>query len=324
MNVLITGATGYLGPDVISALTDEGHKVKCLVRDKSKLQNIGDDNVTCIVGDLTKAETIVDLTKSTDYVVHLAVLGHSEEAFLSLRDYRLVNVGGTENLLKEVIRNPVKKMICFSSSAAVGLVDGNIIDEGIKCNPQNAYGISKYESDMVIKRHIEEHNLPIITLRFTHVYGPGDKRDFLKITKMVKKGIFPIIGFGKNLYPAVYKDDAIKSILLALDNGKAGEVYNVSYPESHDLRLIVKYIKSELGIKRFTLWSPKYPTLLFLKCLELLGINFPVTSKNIKFVTSGRQYSIEKAKKELGFIPEVDLKEGIRRTIEDYKKEGLI
>jgi len=324
MNILITGATGYLGPDLISKLVPLGFNVRCLVRDETKLQKVNLEHIRYIVGDLTKPVTILDLTKNIYYVVHLAVLGHSEETSLTIENYRFVNVQGTENLFKEIIKHPVKKIICFSSSAAVGIPNIKIIDEETKCNPQTVYGISKYESDILIKRYVKEFSLPIVTLRFTHVYGPGDIRDFLKIVKLVKNGVFPIVGFRANLYPAIYKDDAIDSILLTLKNGKEGEFYNISDSESHDMRLIVKYIKSELGIRRFPLWLPKYPTLFFLKVLELLKINFPVSSKNIKFVTSGRKYSINRARKELEFIPQVDLRKGIAKTVEYYKKEGLI
>jgi nucleoside-diphosphate-sugar epimerase len=242
----------------------------------------------------------------------------------SLEEYRRVNVHGTENLLKECLINPVKKIICFSSSAAVGLVDNGNIDESVTCNPETDYGISKHESDIAVKRFFEEYNLPIVTLRFTHIYGPGEKRDFLKIVKLIKKGVFPIIGFGENLYPAVYKKDAINSILLALQKGKIGQLYNISDKNSYDLRLIIKSVKAELGIARLSLWVPKYPTLFFLNCLEAFGIPFPISSKNIKYVTAARRFSIEKAKTELNYEPKIDIHEGIKRTINYYKTEGLI
>jgi len=325
MKILITGATGYLGPDLIQRLRAHAFKIHCLIRDEKKLQNINNlYELSYTIGDLTNPETIINLTKDIDYVVHLAVLAPDQKHTYSIEEYRQVNVQGTENLLKECLRNPVKKIICFSSSAAVGLVNSKIIDESTTCNPKTEYGISKYESDILVKRYSEEHNLPIITLRFTHIYGPGEKRDFLRIVRLINKGILPIIGFGENLYPAVYKDDAISSILLALQKGKIGHLYNISGKNSYDLRLIIKYVKSELGIVRLPLWIPKYPALFFLKCLELLGIPFPIASKNIKFVTAARRFSIEKAKKELGYSPKIDILEGIKKTIEYYKREKLI
>ena len=326
MNILITGATGFIGSDLTKELCKQGYRCKCLVRNIEKAKEIFKDyqDIEFVVGDVAKPETIQGISKDIDYVIHLAVLGHSDEANLTFNDYKTVNVIGTENLLNELTTNPVKRVVCFSSSAAVGLVKSKNITENTACNPQTPYGISKRESDLLINRCVKKLNLPIITLRFTHIYGPGDTRDFLKIVKLVKKGVFPIVGFKENLYPAVYKSDAINSILLALKNGKVPELYNISDSESHNLRLVAKFIKNELGIKRIPLWTPKYPTLLTLKIIQFLKIKFPVSHKNIQFITSGRRYSIDKAKDELGFEPRVNLKEGITKTIQWYKKEGLI
>jgi len=325
MKILLTGGTGYVGSTLIKRLKDHGFTVHCLIRSENKLRNIENpDELTYTIGDLTTPETITNLTQNIDYIIHLAVLAPTQKHAYTMEDYRRVNVRGTENLLKECLKNPVKKIICFSSSAAVGLVNTEIIDENTPCHPETEYGISKYEADMLIHKYTEEYELPISTLRFTHIYGPGDMRDFLKIVRLIKKGVLPIIGFGENLYPAVYKDDAVNAIMLALEKGKAGHLYNISGNDSYDLRVIVKHVKSELGITRFPLWLPKYPTLLFLTCLEFLRIPSPIASRNIRSVTAARRFSIEKAQKELGYIPDVDISEGIQKTIQYYKREELI
>lgn len=324
MRVLITGATGFLGPDVVNVLLENKFRVRCLVRDKNKAEKYFGNGVEYFIGDITDPDSLRNITKDIDYVIHLAVLGHSGEMNLTLNHYRSVNVEGTNNLLKQIQLNPVKKIICFSSSAAVGLVNSKVISEETICNPQTPYGISKYETDKLIKHYFDKWKLPIVTIRFTHIYGPGDIRDFLKIVRFVKRGIFPKIGFKKNLYPAVYKSDAVQSILLAVRKGEIGQLYNISDINSHDLKVVANLIKKELKIKRIPIWLPETLTIIVLRVLHSFKIKFPISEKNIRFITAGREYSIEKACRILGYYPKVNLETGIRRTIRWYLKEGKI
>lgn len=322
--VLVTGSTGFLGPKVIQYLNKAGYKVKAMVRDlnKANSMNLGADEL--VVGDITKAETLKNIASNCDYVVNLAVLGHSYEDRLGIHDYRKVNVDGIRNLLEAVKDVKLKKIVLISSSAAVGLVSEEVITENVIPNPQTPYGVSKMESDLLINEYYKKYKLPVVTVRFTHVYGPGDTRDFLKIVRMVKKGIFPIVGFGPNLYPAVYKDDAARSILLALEKGRVGELYNITDKESHDLREISSIIRTELHVKAPRLWIPRLSSIFALTLLESLGFKLPVKSKNIKFVTSARKYSIDKAREELDYSPQVSLEEGLKKTLRYYKENKLI
>ena len=166
-------------------------------------------------------------------------------------------------------------------------------------------------------------------VRLTHVYGPGENRDLFKIMKMMKKGIFPQVGIYPNLYPAVYLDDAVNGLILAMEKGRNMETYIISDNKSHDLQDIRKLVKKYLGIKnRFYPLVPKYPLLILFRILDMIskftGIKFPATYKNISFITAGRQFCIKKAQKELGYKPCVSLDQGMKKSIDYYIKEGLL
>jgi nucleoside-diphosphate-sugar epimerase len=146
---------------------------------------------------------------------------------------------------------------------------------------------------------------------------------------MIKRGIFPQVGFSPNLFPAVYIDDAVSGLMLAMEKGRIGETYIISDKTSHDTRMIRKLVRKHMGINnKLYPFFPKYPMLFLFSILDKFSnktrIQFPVSRKNIQFVTAGRSFSIEKARKELGYEPMVSLDEGLKRTIEYYLQEKLI
>jgi nucleoside-diphosphate-sugar epimerase len=189
--------------------------------------------------------------------------------------------------------------------------------------------MSKYQAELSIRKFVEKHPVPCVMVRLTHVYGPGETRDLYRIIKMIKMGIFPQVGFSPNLFPAVYIDDAVNGIMLAMEKGRIGETYIISDKTSHDTRTIRKLVRKYMGINnKLYPFFPKYPMFLLFSILDTFsnktGIKFSVSRKNIQFITAGRSFSIEKARKELGYEPAVSLDEGLKKTIEYYLQEELI
>ena len=142
-------------------------------------------------------------------------------------------------------------------------------------------------------------------------------------------GIFPQVGFAPNLFPAVYIDDAVCGLMLAMEKGHSGETYIISDKTSHDTRMIRNLVRKHLGIRnKLYPFFPKYLMLMLFYILDKFsnktGITFPASQKNIQFITAGRSFSIEKARKELGYEPVVSLDEGLKKTIEYYLQEKLI
>jgi len=328
MNVLVTGATGFIGSRLVPALSDKGFNIRCLVRktsDISKLKEL--KNVDFFYGDITDPETISGAAQNIDTVIHLAVLGHLKKG--TEEEYTRVNVKGTINVIDESISSEVKKIIVTTTTAALGIIPGRTVTEEDEGIPLNEYGRSKAMEENAVKELIKTKAAPVLMLRFSHVYGPGEQRDLHKIIKMMKKGIFPQIGLKANLYPAVYIDDVVQSIIQAMEYGRTGETYIITDNKSHDLKDIRKIVNKELG-KETTLYPviPKFLALSMVYLLEklfsLFGKDFSYSVKNINSITARRQFSIEKAKKELHFSPRVSLEEGLHRTIEYYKRNNLI
>lgn len=330
MRVFITGATGFVGRNLVPRILKEGHDVVCLMRYPDQYVN-NEIYKSCkiIKGDISKRESIRDLLKDVDVLIHLAVATPLTVVKDNKDMYYKTNILGTENILRECLNSQIKKIICFSSTAAIGRHKRTVIDESTPLRPINEYGKSKKEADKIISSYIRKEKLPIISICFPHIYGPGDTHEFLNVVKLIQKGILPQIGFSPNFLPSVFVDDAIDAISLAIVNGKPGSKYIIADEDPHNIKNIRRLVQEHLGIKRrFYPFFPKSIGILGAYFIEyafyFLGAKPPVKADNIKSIVSGRRLSIKKAKTDLGFEPKIKLKEGIRRTIEWYQQEKFI
>ena len=329
MKVLVTGATGYLGTALVPKLHDVGYTIRILARESSDTSIFsGLNNIEIFHGDITRKESLQGIEKDIEYVYHLAVLGHYG-VVEDDQDYFDVNNTGSLNLLQRFVGSEVKKLLYTTTTGALGAIPHKTATENDFIPPVTPYGMSKYEAELSIREFAEKHSIPYVMARLTHVYGPGEMRDLYNIIKMIKRGIFPQVGFSPNLFPAVYVDDALNGLMLVMQKGHLGETYIISDKTSHDLRTIRKLVRKHLGIRnRLYPFFPKYPMLVMFTVLDWIsdktGIKFPASRKNIQFITAGRSFSIEKAKKELGYEPVVSLEEGLKKTVEHYLHEKLI
>lgn len=329
MNILVTGATGFIGSHLVRVLLKEDHCCRCLVRVTSKVDELESLGVELFYGDLTKPDSLQDITKEIDIVYHLAAMGHvsaiSDEAY---QRFRKMNVQGTENLVKECVREPIGKFIHFSSTAAMGLIKKPIVDERTPCKPSTPYQKSKFDSEQVILSCWKRHNLPGIILRPCMVYGPGGSGEFLKWCRLIKKGIFPRIGKGRNLTPLVHVEDVVQAAILARERGIPGETYLIASNGSFKLDLIRNLIVEKLEIKRINTYIPTCMAKIGARGIELLAKTFNftpiVTYKNIDSTVTDRVFSINKVRDQLGYFATVDIDRGIGETIQWYRDNGYL
>ena len=318
-----------VGVRLVPLLVGKGHQVAGLVRDVDRAQGQPAlAGIRLIEGDLLRPESLASAVADMDAVYHLAVLGHFNEGASGADDFTRTNVKGTGALFQACLDAGVARVVYTSTSAALGFVKAKVIDENSEPNPLTPYGESKLEADRLV-RDFAVRGLPVVTLRFTHVYGPGDRRDFLSIIRLIKRGVFPQIGLSPNYYPALYIDDAVAALALCLTAGRDGEFYIVTDTDPHDTRAIRRLVRQELGLP----WRP-YPlvpasaallgSMLAERLLPALGKETPVRSRNIRNLAAGRRFNVDKARRELGFTPAVALKQGIRQAIAWYREQGLL
>lgn len=322
MKYLITGATGFVGPHLIKKLIADGHTCKCLVRKGSENKIPEIDGMTIIFGDITKPETLVGIADDTDCLLHLATLGHMSNFTVTESMFHEINVQGTLNIMHEALRAGVKRIVHCSSVAAMGICDEIPSTEKTKCNPHHPYGRSKLQAETEVLKMVKENNLPAAIIRFSMVYGPGDTRDILKLTRMAKKGIFPKVGNRPKLTPLIHVQDAIEGLLLACEKGTPGEIYLITNKNSEPFDKIREVIQEALGLKQRALYVPEWAALtlamLIEKAFSLIGKSPPVSRKNIESTLADRVFSVEKAIQELGFDPKIKPSAGLHETVKWY------
>lgn len=321
---LVTGATGFIGPHLVRKIISQGHYCRCLVRDPKKVEIAESSNLEIISGDITRPETLKGITDQIDCVLHLATLGHMSNFSVPPEMFEAVNVSGTINIMNEATATGVKRIVHCSSVAAMGICKDIPATEDSQCFPHHPYGKSKLKAEEVVRSMVDSQDLPACIIRFSMVYGPGDWRDMLKLTRLAKKGLFPKIGNRPKLTPLIHVDDAIQGILQAADKGKPGETYLITNNQSESFDVIRKILQEGLGIWRLPLYVPEWAALSMASVIEktfsLIGKTPPVARKNIESTIADRVFSNEKARHELGFNPTVDPETGLKETVHWYMR----
>ncbi len=281
-----------------------------------------------VVGDITDRGSLEGICEGMDGLFHMATLGHMSNYRVPDEVFEKVNVLGTRNIMQEALRSGIPRVVHCSTVAAMGICSEIPADEMTKCNPHHPYGQSKLKAEQAVLHLVSSEGLPARIIRFSMVFGPGDWRDILKLTRMAKRGLFPKVGAKPKLTPLVHVDDATEGLLLAMEKGRAGEIYLITNGRSEPFDKIRKTILKGLGIVRPPLYVPEWVALpaasLMEKVFGLAGKAPPVTRKNIESTLADRVFSIEKARRELGFDPRVDPVEGLVETVRWYRKKGWV
>ena len=327
MKYLITGATGFIGPHLIRKLMRKGHFCRCLVR-SSRKNFLNESGVELVEGDITRADSLKGIADGMDRVLHMATLGHMSNFTVTESMFEAINVQGTQNLMTEALRAGIPRIVHCSTVAAMGICEDIPATEESVCHPHHAYGRSKLKAEQKVLGLVREQKLPAVIIRFSMVYGPGDPRDILKLTRLAKKGLFPRIGNKPKLTPLIHVDDAVRGLLLAAEKGRIGDIYLLTNREALPFDELRKILQRALGVRRMPLYVPEWTALagasLVEKLFRFLGKIPPVSRKNIESTLTDRIFSIAKAEKELGFYPQVEPGQGLKETVEWYREQGWV
>lgn len=328
MRYLITGATGFVGPYLVQKLVQGGHHCRCLVRPTADAHDLDRLGAEIVTGDVTDPGSLSGAADRVDAVFHLATLGHMSNFAVGEERFEAVNVQGTVNVMREALRSGIKKIVHCSTVAAMGICPDVPATETSPCVPHHAYGRSKLAAEQQVLEMVRRDRLPAVIVRFSMVYGPGDRRDLLKLTRMAKRGVFPRIGNRPKLTPLIHVHDAVDALLLTERSGTVGEIYLVTHPQPIPFDRLIAILQKELGVRRIPLYVPEWAALsaaaVIEKTFRLLGRTPPVSRKNIESTLADRVFSIAKATRELGIQPAVDHESGLTETVRWYVAKGWV
>ncbi len=322
--VAVTGATGFLGQHITAALLQSGRRVRVLARDPSKAELLGARVDRVVVGDITDAGAVSALVDGCDVVVHL--VSNFRSAAGPPESYRRINVGGTRCVLDACTRAGVRRLVHCSTIGVHGDVLEVPSSETSSFNPGDLYQETKLEAEQLCRRRMDEATLEIVVVRPCSIYGPGDLR-MLKMFRLLQQGRFFFLGKGDANFHAVYIDDLVRGFMqVAEQDGIAGETFIIGGAGYLPLREYVACAARAIGVDPPRLHLPYTPFLLLARVVESLCVALrvepPLHERRVRFFKNNRAFTIEKARRVLGYEPRVDLDEGMRRTVAWYREKG--
>ncbi len=316
MKVAVTGATGFLGAAMCHALVDAGHEVVAIVRGTSDRWRLDGLDVAYRIGDVTVPSSLSDVLAGCDWLVHAA--GRLGEFGISEEAYTRLHVDGTRNLLEAA--QGLARVLVVSSPGVLG--SGEVRGESAEYAPTNRYERSKAEAEKVALTYSN-----VVIVRPEFVYGEGDTH-VLGLFKAVKSRRIFLIDGGKSTCHPTHIDDAVRGMMLALEKGKLGEIYQITGKEPILMREFLRNIAAVLDVPEPKLSLPSFimrPAANLLEAVgDKTGITPPLTTSAVDFFSTSYRFSHEKAKHELGYEPQVALMSGLRHTAAWYREHGYL
>jgi nucleoside-diphosphate-sugar epimerase len=362
MKVVLTGATGFVGGAVARRLAAEGAELHALTLPGSDRARLAGVPVAFHSGDITTGEGLDGLFDGATWVIHAA--GMLGRAGVSDNTYRRVNAEGTRHVLAaaDAARRAGRtaadlRVLHVSSAGVLGPVTGKAgsrgqgpgareerstpgtwnlepgtfpppatPDETWPHAPSNAYERSKALAEQYAAEFAAS-GLPLVIARPEFIYGPGDVH-VLGLFRAIQRGVFFYIGDGTNTCHPTYVDDMVDGLLACLRRGALGGVYHIAGPRPLPFRELAETIAAALGVPPPRWRVPVPLAWLGAAGLEaagkLAGRDVPLSRTGVAFFSENRRSTYARAERELGFTPQVELQEGVARTVAWYRAEGLI
>jgi nucleoside-diphosphate-sugar epimerase len=326
MDVLITGGNGLLGRHLVTALQDRGDNVRVLALPHEDTRWLRERGVAVHRGDVRWPDTLAAPMSGVSAVLNLAgMMG----LWRPIQDYRDVNVTGTQNVCQAALAEGVGRVVHVSSWTVYGMDLGRPAREDFLLRPfREPYALTKAEGDLAVQRMIAADHLPAVIIRPGTFFGPGDRLHFGRMADRLRAGKGVIVGRGDNALPFVYVTDVVQGLLLALDCDHAiGQAYNITNDRPLTQQQVLEAIASDIGVSPPTLHLPYRALYASGGTAERLsGLTSSqrqpiVTRLGVKLFGTDNRHAIDKAQRDLGYTPQVTIRDGIRLAAAWYKAQ---
>ena len=310
MRILVTGGVGFIGSNFIHYLVGLDLKnVEIIILDKltyaadlRNLDGLEENSYELVVGDICDKELVSRIFPGTDYVIHFAAESHVDNSIASPDEFITTNIIGTQILLDSAKMYGIKKILYISTDEIYGsILEGSFV-ENDNFNPSSPYSASKAAGELLVISYGTTFGINYNISRCSNNYGPRQNKEkliphFIDMLQNLKP--VPLYGNGLNVRDWIYVEDHCEAIYKILMSGENSQIYNVSGSE-------------ELSNIEVT------EKLLGLMGLDKNMINYVEDRPGHDF-----RYSIsaDKIKNDLGFIAKTNFNDGIRKTLEWYKKK---
>ena len=313
--ILVTGGAGFIGSHLSRRLLSRGDHVTIIddfndfydpARKRANIASLGAEAIELIEADIRDRDAVDKMFAEGrfDAVVHLAARAGVRPSLAQPILYEQVNCIGTLHLLEAARRHGPPIFIFGSSSSVYGINTKVPFAEHDEVNhPISPYATTKRSGELLCFNYHHLYDLRVSCLRFFTVYGPSQRPEMAihKFTDLIANGNpIPLFGTGESRRDYTYIDDIIDGITAALYLSPAFEILNLGGAETTRLGDLVSWISEELGAEALIEHLPDQPG------------DVPITYADVS-----------KAGSVLGYAPKVPIREGLRRFIEWYRREGM-
>lgn len=325
-SVVVTGAAGWLGENLMRTLVGERAQIKALVRDEREaaIVDVLSPAVTAVIGDVRDPAAITRLFEGTraPTVFHTAGVIHVTQG---TRQFFDVNVGGTEMVLDGAKRAGAARVVHVSSNSPFGAnpTPEDTFTEDSPFNPYMSYGASKFEAEQIVQRHARNGDLDIVIVRPPWFYGPWQPARQTQFLRTVRQGRFPMVGDGSQRRSMVFTGNLVAGMLCAeVSDVPSGSAYWIADAEPYALADVFSGIREAFVAEGFEaadskLRIPRFAAVLAEKIdgrLQALG-KYSQGMHVMGELKDTIACDITRARDEIGYEPKVSLVEGMRASI---------
>jgi nucleoside-diphosphate-sugar epimerase len=323
--IFITGATGLVGGHAVEEAIRRGHRVRALVRPSSDTRWLDQWDVEKIQGDLVDIESLRTGVEGADWVFNCAA---KVGDWGTLEEFRKLNVEALQLLLEAATNAQVQRFVHVSSLGVYEGRDHHGTDEATPpaANSLDAYTRSKTEAEALVLKYHHERGLPAAVVRPGFIYGERDRTVLPKLITNLRRGTFAYFGSGKQALNCIYAKNLVRGLFLAAENPAAvGQVFNLTDGEVVSKTRFVGRVAELAGLQPPTRHIPlglaKFLATVVEGVAKLRGAKNPplINKARYKFLGLNLDYSIDKARKVLGYQPPYGFDEAIERAMEEHR-----
>jgi nucleoside-diphosphate-sugar epimerase len=307
---LITGGAGFIGSHLVKHVLGAGGNVRVVDNLSTgfakRLSQIR-DSVQLVTADLADNSVAAEVVKDVDYVLHQAAVPSVQRSVVDPVGTNRSNVTATLNLLENSRKAGVRRFVYAASSSAYGDTEVLPKSEDMPANPLSPYALQKWVGERYCKLYHELYGLETVSLRYFNVFGPGQDpySEYSAVvpkftTKLLAKEPITVYGDGEQSRDFTYIDNVIQANLLALRAPNApGEVCNIGCGQSVTLNQLIQILEELLKVRAQVTYAPAKPG-------------------DVRHSLA----DITKATRVLGYVPETEIEQGLRRTVEALVKSN--
>jgi nucleoside-diphosphate-sugar epimerase len=307
---LITGGAGFIGSHLVRHVLGAGGNVRVVdnlsTGSADRLNEIR-DSVELVTGDLADNSVAAEVVQDVDYVLHQAAVPSVQRSVVDPVGTNRSNVTATLNLLENSRKAGVRRFVYAASSSAYGDTEVLPKSEDMPANPLSPYALQKWVGERYCKLYHELYGLETVSLRYFNVFGPGQDpySEYSAVvpkftTKLLAKEPITVYGDGEQSRDFTYIDNVIQANLLALRAPNApGEVCNIGCGQSVTLNQLIQILEELLKVRAQVTYAPAKPG-------------------DVRHSLA----DITKATRVLGYVPETEVEEGLRKTVEALVKSN--